>query len=96
MKHTVSDRMVFSVIADSVNTRPAQMIAMVESQNILISGVTLRNSTYWTLFLHGCDTVRVHQLRIENHPWLLNGDGIGRNLRFSFPVEKLQRVAQYN
>lgn len=66
----------FSVIADPVNTRPAQMIAMVESQNILISGVTLRNSTYWTLFLHGCDTVRVHQLRIENHPWLLNGDGI--------------------
>ena len=66
----------FSVIADPVNTRPAQMIAIVESENIILSGITLRNSTYWTLFLHGCDNVRVHQIRIENPPHRLNGDGI--------------------
>lgn len=66
----------FSVIADAERTRPAQMVCIVESENILISGVTLQNSTYWTLFLHGCDKVRIHQLRIENPPHRLNGDGI--------------------
>lgn len=66
----------FSIVADKERTRPSQMIAVVESENIVISGITLRNSPYWTLFLHGCDKVRVHHLLIENPPHRLNGDGI--------------------
>ncbi len=65
-----------SVVADNKNTRPAQMVCFIESKNILLNGITIRNSPYWTVFLHGCDQVRIHQLRIDNPSTRLNGDGI--------------------
>lgn len=42
-----------SVVADNKNTRPAQMVCFIESKNILLNGITIRNSPYWTVFLHG-------------------------------------------
>lgn len=56
--------------------RPGQMVYFSECENVLVEGVELVNTTYWTLFLHGCAGVRVHGVRINNPPQTQNGDGI--------------------
>lgn len=56
--------------------RPGQMLYLVESENITIADVELFNAPYWTCFLHGCEKVTIHGLRIYNHPFTRNGDGI--------------------
>ena len=55
--------------------RPGQILAFVESQDIRISGVTLRNMPMWTCFLHGCDRVRVDGVTIRNDLRHANTDG---------------------
>ena len=56
--------------------RPGQMVYFVECRNICLDGVGLDNATYWTLFVHGCDTVTIRAVRISNHRRTQNGDGI--------------------
>ena len=59
--------------------RPSQMLYFVESRNIRIVDAEFANSTYWTLFLHGCEQVSVRGLWIHNERERFhthNGDGI--------------------
>lgn len=56
--------------------RPGQMLYICECENVRISGVELNNAPYWTLFLHGCERVTVHGVRIWNDYKTHNGDGI--------------------
>ena len=56
--------------------RPGQMVYLCECENVRISEVELNNAPYWTLFLHGCERVTIHGVRIWNDYKTHNGDGI--------------------
>ena len=56
--------------------RPGQMLAIVDSEKIQISGVEFINSTCWTVFLYGCRYVQVTGIRIFNEVYHENTDGI--------------------
>ena len=56
--------------------RPAQMLFICECRNVQIRDVQLYNAPYWTCFLHGCEDVQVHGVRILNDQFTPNGDGI--------------------
>jgi len=56
--------------------RPAQMVFFCECENVSIENVSLIDPTYWSLYLYGCDDVRVRGLRIHNSFAARNGDGI--------------------
>ena len=59
--------------------RPSQMLYFVESRNIRVLDAELFNSTYWTLFFHGCENVSARGLDIRNQRDRFhthNGDGI--------------------
>ncbi len=56
--------------------RPGQMIFLCECENVTVEDVELYNTTYWTLFLHGCEQVSIRGLRIWNDQRTPNGDGI--------------------
>ena len=56
--------------------RNGQLIFICECRNFSMTGVHLMNSTYWTLFLHGCENVRLSDLNIESPHLVLNTDGI--------------------
>jgi polygalacturonase len=56
--------------------RPGQMVFFCRCRNVRVCDVALINSPYWTLFLLGCEDVRIRGLKIENPPATRNGDGI--------------------
>ena len=56
--------------------RPGQMVYFCECENVRITDVELNHAPYWTLFLHGCERVNVHGVRIWNDFRTHNGDGI--------------------
>ena len=59
--------------------RPSQMLYFVESKNVRVVDAELFNSTYWTLFFHGCENVSARGLDIRNQRDRFhthNGDGI--------------------
>ena len=56
--------------------RPGQMVHFCCCKDVCVKDVKLENSPYWTLFLHGCDRVKIHGLSITNPHWTPNGDGI--------------------
>lgn len=56
--------------------RPGQMIYLVECVNVRLDGLTLRNSPYWTCFLHGCEDVWVRGLNISSRDGTPEGDGL--------------------
>lgn len=56
--------------------RPAQMVYFCLCREVVIENVRLNHATYWTLFFHGCERVRVHCISINNHDHTPNGDGI--------------------
>ena len=56
--------------------RPGQMVYFCECENVRISDVEMNNAPYWTCFLHGCERVNVHGVRIWNDYRTHNGDGI--------------------
>lgn len=63
----------------SIPWRPSQMLYFVESQEIRVQDLELADSTYWTLFLHGCERVKIRGLDIHNERdrfHTCNGDGI--------------------
>ena len=55
--------------------RPGQMIVFVESQDIRVEGVTLRDSTAWNCLFHGCERVRVKGVTVRNDQRHLTTDG---------------------
>lgn len=61
---------------DKVNLRPGQLIVFVKSRQLKIEGLTVRNSTCWSLFFHGCDDVTVRDYTVRNKSTDLNTDGI--------------------
>ena len=56
--------------------RPGQMVFICRCTDVTVRDVTLINASYWTLFLLGCNRVRIRGLSISNHPQTPNGDGI--------------------
>ena len=59
--------------------RPAQMLYFVESKNVRVQDLELRDASYWSCFFFGCDQVMARGLWIHNvrrgfHTH--NGDGI--------------------
>ena len=59
--------------------RPAQMIYFVESKNLRVTDLEIRDSPYWSMFIHGCEQVAVRGCYIHDE-WhkfhTFNGDGI--------------------
>ena len=61
---------------DKERLRPGQMVVFCECTNVRIANLNLRNSTCWTVFLHGCTDVIVTGLNIKNRNINANTDGI--------------------
>lgn len=66
----------FARAKDKVNLRPGQMICFIECENVCISGITAQNSTCWTILLHGCENVKIEDVKIFNPDTAGNTDGI--------------------
>ena len=58
------------------NTRPSPMVELVGCRNVRITGVTLRNSSGWTLRPINCETVVIDGVRIRNPFYGRNTDGM--------------------
>lgn len=56
--------------------RPGQMLFFCESTGVTVTDVNLRESPYWSCFLHGCEQVNIRGVHIDNHPMTPNSDGI--------------------
>ena len=56
--------------------RPGQTVVFVECRDVSITGISLVDATCWTLFLHGCDRVRVRGLSLRSDDRHANTDGI--------------------
>ena len=65
-----------SVAKDEEKLRPGQLVCFVESQNITVTDVTLRNLPCWGLFLHGCDVATIRGVKVFSPPNFGNSDGI--------------------
>lgn len=63
-------------VEDGSPLRPGQMICFIECRYIRVCQITMRNSSSWNLFLHGCDYVQVHELKIVNSKQHANSEGI--------------------
>lgn len=58
------------------NRRPSPMLEFAQCRNVRIVGVTLRNSSGWTVRPVGCETVIIDGVRIRNPNTGPNTDGI--------------------
>ena len=56
--------------------RPGQLICFIESSEVLVEGITVRNTPCWSIFIHGCEFVRVSRINVFNNKTALNTDGI--------------------
>lgn len=63
-------------VKDKEIRRPGQMIVFAECKNIVIQDVFFRDSTCWTILIHGCEEVRIRGVKIKNPGWNANTDGI--------------------
>ncbi len=52
------------------------MVYLVDCENVLIEGVTLRNSPKFVLYPKGCTNVTIRYVDVYNDWWAQNGDGI--------------------
>jgi polygalacturonase len=52
------------------------LIRLIDCRNVLIDGISLVNSGFWTLSPVGCDNVTINGVRIKNPPDSPNTDGI--------------------
>jgi polygalacturonase len=71
----------------AAHDRPGNMVVFSGSRDILVDGITLRNSPFWTLHLAGCDGAKISHVTVENDMRVPNNDGIhmtsSRNIRIS-------------
>jgi len=58
------------------NRRPSPMVEFAQCRNVRISGVTLKNSSGWTLRPVACETVVIDGVRIRNPIYGVNTDGM--------------------
>jgi polygalacturonase len=58
------------------NARPSPMVEFAQCRNVRISGVTLKNSSGWTLRPVACESVFIDGVRIRNPYWGRNTDGL--------------------
>ena len=57
--------------------RPGQMVVVVKCSDVFVGGgVTFKNSPCWTLFLYGCENVKVSGYNVRNGRSDANTDGI--------------------
>lgn len=67
--------------------RPGRMFLFHRCENVLVDGITIRESPKWTLHLLGCVEVDVHGIDIRNEILIPNSDGINpencRNVHIS-------------
>lgn len=61
---------------DKERLRPGQLIVFVKSSDLRVEGITIRDSTCWSLFFHGCDNIVVRDYTVRNRTTDLNTDGI--------------------
>lgn len=54
--------------------RPCPMVDIIECEDLLLEGFTLRNSPGWTVELQNCDRVVVHGVKVQNNFWGPNTD----------------------
>ena len=59
-----------------VRHKPNQMVWFCNSTNIRLTDMELRDSSMWTLFLHGCDDVFIRGIKITSRPDIPEDDGI--------------------
>ena len=56
--------------------RPGQLVFFCQCEDVRVADVRIDNAPYWTLFLHGCNHVKISGISISNPDWTPNGDGI--------------------
>lgn len=66
---------IFRFVAEG--RRPLPLVQLVRCRGIRIENITLRRSPGWTLHAFDCDDVRIRDVRIRNHLFGPNTDGIG-------------------
>ena len=75
--HEVAWRRGYLNAADRANAvRPGQTVVFVECRDVSVTGVSLVDATCWTLFLHGCERVRLRGLSLRSDDRHANTDGI--------------------
>ena len=66
----------FSKARDKEMLRPGQLVCFIESRHVVVEGITMRNCTCWSCFLHGCEYVNVRGIKVFNGKTAGNTDGI--------------------
>ena len=61
---------------DKERLRPGQLICIVESKDVRIENITVRDATSWCIFLHGCENATVTGVTVRNPSTYANTDGI--------------------
>ncbi len=56
--------------------RPGQTIEFVESRNLRVKDVRIKDPTAWSCFFHGCEDVQVRGIKVESDICNMNTDGI--------------------
>ena len=64
------------VSRDKEMLRPGQLLVFCECQNVLVSGISIRNSPCWCCYLIGCQDAVIEKLFIRNPRDAANTDGI--------------------
>ena len=64
-----------SFFAKPPHPRP-RMIQFLDCRFVRLEGVLLKDSPGWTVWLPGCEFVRIHALRIDGCQQMINNDGI--------------------
>ena len=66
----------YSVVKDSENLRPGQLVCFIECKNVRVHDITIENSPCWSCYLLGSENVDINGLKVNNPIWMLNSDGI--------------------
>ena len=62
--------------AEGAPLRPGQLICFIECRHVRVENITIRNSSGWNLFFHGCEYVKATGLTILNDKTHANTDGM--------------------
>ena len=69
-------RMGYCAAKDKENLRPGQLICFIKCKGIDVRDITIRNTSCWGLFFHGCEVVTVRGVKVKNPCNHANTDGI--------------------